>query len=65
MKSNHTMKPGHTQICAVLLAVGVLLLATGAGDGGLALLPFLGCALMMSAMMWMMMRPGRNDGDDG
>ena len=65
MKSNHTMKPSHMLVCAALLAVGVLLLATGAGGGGLAVLPFLGCALMMGAMMWMMMRPGRNDRDGG
>lgn len=60
MKSSHTMKPRHMLLCAAAVGVGVVLLATGAGSGGLLLLPLLFCGLMMGAMMWMMMRPSGN-----
>jgi hypothetical protein len=40
-----------------LIAAGAVLIATGAD--ALAFLPFLGCAAMMGAMVWMMMRGGR------
>lgn len=52
------MKSSHVMFCAGLLVVGVVLLATGVG--GYAFL-LLGCVAMMGAMMWMMMRPGRDD----
>ena len=60
MRSSHTMKPSHMLLCAGLLVVGVVLLATGAGSGAFLLLPFLFCGLMMGGMMWMMMRPSGN-----
>jgi len=44
----------HMWLCAAVVAVAlVLVLATG--SGAWALLPLLGCAVMMGAMMWMMM----------
>ena len=55
MRSSHTMKPSHMRVCAALLVVGVVLLATG--SGGYLVLPLLFCGLMMGGMMWMMMRP--------
>lgn len=61
MKSGHTMKPSHMLLCAALLLVGVVLLLTGVGAGGLVLLPSLACGLMMGAMMWMMMRAGQDE----
>jgi len=42
----------HMWLCAAVVAL-VLVLATG--SGAWALLPLLGCAVMMGAMMWMMM----------
>ena len=56
------MKTSHMLLCAVLLVVGVALLAGGVGAA--AFLPLAGCMLMMGAMMWMMMRPGRDDRGD-
>lgn len=58
MKSSH-MKPSHMLLCAVLLVVGVVLLAGGVG--AFAFLLLVVCVLMMGGMMWMMMRPGRDD----
>jgi len=55
------MKPSHMMLCAVLVVAGVALLATGVGGGAFLLL---GCMAMMGAMMWMMMRPGRDDHGD-
>ena len=46
----------------VLLVVGVVLFATGAA--GLAFLPLVLCGLMIGAMMWMMMRSGRDGRGD-
>lgn len=49
------MKPSHLILCALLLVVGVGLLAGGVGAG--AFLPLGACMLMMGVMVWMMMRP--------
>jgi len=46
----------------LLLVVGVVLLAGGVG--AVAVLPLVVCGLMMGGMMWMMMRPGRDDRSD-
>ena len=50
------MKSSHMLLCAVLLVVGVGLLAGGVGAA--AFLPLAACMLMMGVMMWMVMRPG-------
>jgi Flp pilus assembly protein TadB len=48
----HKMKSWHMLICFALIAAGIALVATGAG--AIALIPVIGCALMMGAMVWMM-----------
>jgi hypothetical protein len=48
------MKGWHVLACAGLIAAAALVVA--AGGGTLAIIPFVGCALMMGAMVWMMMR---------
>ena len=53
------MQSSHMLLCAVLLVVGVVLVAGGVGAA--AFLPLGACMLMMGVMMWMMMRPGKND----
>lgn len=53
------MKPWHMLACLVLVGAGVALIATGAS--ALAVGPVLGCALMMGAMAWMMMRGGNRE----
>ena len=45
-------------ICAVALAVGIVLTATG--TSALAILPGLGCLLMVVLMMWGMSRMGHH-----
>lgn len=40
----------HFAICGVVLAIGIVLVATGASL--LAILPGIGCLLMMALMMW-------------
>ena len=55
----------HIWMCAAAVAVAlVLVLATG--SGAWFVLPALGCALMMGAMMWMMISGmgGRGGGSD-
>ena len=52
------MKPRHMLFCALLLIVCVGLIA-GAVSGATAFVPLVACMLMMGAMMWMMLRPGR------
>jgi hypothetical protein len=49
------MKGWHVLACAGLVA-GAGLLVAAVGGGGLAVIPFVGCALMMGAMVWMMTR---------
>lgn len=50
------MKGWHMLLCVAFVAAGIALVA--AGVGALAVVPVIGCALMMGAMMWMMMRGG-------
>lgn len=50
------MKGWHLLLCAALIAAGAVLIATGAD--AFAFLPLLGCAAMMGALVWMMMRGG-------
>lgn len=50
------MKSWHMLLCVALIAAGVVFVASGAS--GLAVVALLGCALMMGAMVWMMMRGG-------
>jgi hypothetical protein len=49
------MKSSHMLFCALLLVVGVGLVAGGVGAA--AFVPLVACMLMMGVMMWMMMRP--------
>jgi hypothetical protein len=49
------VKSSHILTCAALIVAAIALVA--AGVEGAFLLPFVGCALMMGAMMWMMTRP--------
>lgn len=53
------MKSSQMLFCALLLVAGVALVAGGVG--AVAFLPLVACMLMMGAMMWVMMRPGKND----
>jgi hypothetical protein len=46
----------HINLCALLVVTMFMLVAAGAE--ALAFLPVLGCALMMGAMVWTMVRPG-------
>jgi hypothetical protein len=50
------MKPWHMLLCLAFVVAGVVLVAVGAS--AFAFLPILGCAAMMGAMVWMMMRSG-------
>lgn len=61
MKSG-SMNSRHMLLCALLLVAGVVLLAGGVGP--FAFLPLLVCGLMMGAMLWMMLRPRRDDGGE-
>lgn len=54
------MKSWHLLVCLGLVALGVVLITTGAS--ALAFMPALGCAVMMGAMAWMMMRGGGHGG---
>jgi hypothetical protein len=54
------MKSWHMLACMGLVIAGVALVAAGAD--ALVFLPAVGCALMMGAMVWMMVRPGRHGG---
>ena len=53
----------HLMICAALVALGIVLVSTGAS--AFAFIPALGCALMMGMMIWMMVRPGGHGGHGG
>ena len=55
------MKGSHILICAALIVAAVVLFSAGVESA--VLLPLVGCALMMGAMMWMMM--GRSGGSGG
>jgi hypothetical protein len=46
----------HIKLCALLVVTTFVLVAAGAES--VAFVPALGCALMMGAMVWMMVRPG-------
>ena len=50
------MKSWHALVCGGLIAVAVVLVALGGTS--IAVMPLIGCALMMGAMMWMMGRGG-------
>ena len=57
------MKSSHMLICASLLIVAVVLVATGVG--AYVFLPLVLCMAMMGAIMWMTMRPRGGNGGDG
>lgn len=57
------MKSWHVGACVALVAVAVVLVATGAD--AVAVIPVAGCALMMGAMVWMMLRGGGGGGQAG
>ena len=57
------MKSSHMLICASLLIVAVVLVATGVGS--YVFLPLVLCMAMMGAMMRMTMRPRGGNGGDG
>jgi hypothetical protein len=50
------MKHWHIGLCLLFIAGAIVLVVAGAGS--LAFLPAIGCALMMGAMVWMMVRMG-------
>jgi hypothetical protein len=54
------MKSWHMLVCLALVLAGVVLVAAGAS--AVAFIPAVGCALMMGAMVWMMMRGGGHGG---
>ena len=56
----------HIWMCVALVVVA-LVLVLSTGSGAFVVLPFLGCMLMMGAMMWMMMggMGGRGGGGSG
>jgi hypothetical protein len=56
------MKSWHMVVCAALIAVGVVLVATGASL--VAIIPALVCVAMMGGMAWMMIRSGGRGGGD-
>jgi len=56
------VKTSHMLFCALLLIVGVVLLSSGVG--AFAFVPLLVCGLIMGGMIWMMMRPVRQDRGD-
>ena len=55
------MKHSHMLICLAMVVIAGGLIA--AGVGAAALVPLIGCGLMMVAMMVMMSRPGGGSGD--
>jgi hypothetical protein len=57
------MKSWHMAVCGLLIAAGIVLVATGAS--AVALIPAAGCALMMGVMIWMMVGAGRRGGGGG
>lgn len=61
MKSSH-MKSSHMMVCGLLLVVAVVLVASGVGS--FVFVPLVLCGAMMGGMMYMMMRPGRDDHGD-
>ena len=56
------MKSSHMMLCGLLLVVAVVLVASGVGS--YVLLPLVLCVAMMGGMMYMMMRPDRDDRGD-
>ena len=55
------MKHSHMMIfCGVFVVVAIVLVAAGAG--AFAILPALGCAVMMGMMVWMMVGGARHHG---
>jgi H+/Cl- antiporter ClcA len=55
------MKSWHMLLCVAFVVASVVLVAAGAG--ALVFLPILGCAAMMGAMVWMMVRSGGPGGN--
>lgn len=58
----NALKSSHMLICASLLVVAVVLVATGVGS--YVFLPLVLCMTMMGGMMWMMMRSRGGDRGD-
>ncbi|MGH2899422.1 MAG: hypothetical protein ACRDMZ_12160 [Solirubrobacteraceae bacterium] len=56
------MKSSHMMLCGVLLVVAVALVASGVGS--YVFLPLVLCVAMMGGMVYMLMRPGRDDRGD-
>jgi hypothetical protein len=52
------MKAWHLLLCVGFIAAAAVLVAVGAD--AIAIVPFIGCAVMMGAMVWMMMKGGRH-----
>ena len=53
---------GHLAMCALMILIGIVLIAGGARLG--ALVPIIGCVLMMSLMMGSMGHGGHSGQDD-
>jgi hypothetical protein len=62
MEGSKEMESWHMLGCAALIAIGAVLVPTGASF--LALIPALACAVMMGGMAWTMIRSGGRGGGE-